>query len=149
MQHNPYTPPEAEVNDPVRHLPPRPPQVRNACRLVLVSMVLGLVTLLPGVRAQAPDEPDVPLSVILVLVALFGGLTIWLVAKTHAGRNWARWGLLAYLMFGWWIIGSDITEQFLSSPLAGLIDAVCIAMEAVAMWLLFFSKGASWFRASQ
>jgi len=143
---NPYAPPGSEVADPSRTMPPVPPAVRRACLLFLSSLALGLVTLLPGVRPVRPDDAAVPALFTLLVVLFFGGITVWLTWKLYRGRNWARWTMLAYVLFGWWIGASELTDDFLASPLAGLIDLVCIAIEAIGCWALFFGAGAGWYR---
>ncbi|HSW04964.1 hypothetical protein [Aquabacterium sp.] len=104
-----------------------------------------MFTLLTGIRPDAPGEEPVPAWVTAGIVMVFGGLTIWLAAKTHQGRNWARWALLGYLMLGWWLSSSELTEQFMRSPLVGFIDVLCIGMELAACGLLFGGQSAAWF----
>lgn len=145
MTPDPYVPPESEVANSSPQWPKAPKTVSHACRLVLASLLLGLVTLLPGIRPPRPDDADVPLAFTLGAVALFGGLTVWLVIEVWRGKLWARWGMLAYLGLGWLLGGGEVTDDFLRSPLLGTIDAVCIAMEGVACALLFFGAGAKWF----
>ena len=124
----------------------RPPDaVRKACLLILASLFLGLVTLIPGVQPVSPDAADTPLLVTIFVAALSIGLTVWLAVKVYDGRNWARWAMLAFLALGWWLDGSELTEDFIQSPLAGAIEAICIVMEAVACGYLFFGRGARWY----
>jgi hypothetical protein len=142
---NPFAPPNAEVADPPSDAPPPPREIRRACGLILVAMVLGLVTLLPGVRPERAGAEDVPAFVTFGLIVFFSGLTIWLALKIYRGSGWARWAMLAYLALGWWLAGSELQETFAGSPVSGLIDVVCIAMEAVACALLTLGNGARWF----
>jgi hypothetical protein len=145
MTPNPFAPPRAEVADP-SSTPSVPPQaVRRACRLVIASMLLGLVTLVPGVDVPAPDDVPVPFWVTLAIVAFFGGLTIWLVVSVLRGASWARWALLAFLMLGWVFTGLQFTNEFLRSPISGMIEIVCAALEVAACWMLFVGGGAAWF----
>jgi hypothetical protein len=143
MTPNPFAPPRAEVADPPPQQPP--PAVRRACRLVVASMVLGLVTLLPGIAAPVPDDAQVPLFITLAIVAFFGGLTIWLTVAVSRGVHWARWALLAYLALGWVLSGMQFTDEFMRSPISGMIEIVCVVMELVASAMLFFGSGARWF----
>ena len=142
---NPYAPPGTEVADPAAAQ--APPAVRRACILFLTSLALGLVTLLPGVRPAPAEDAAVPAAFTFFVVLFFGGLTVWLTWKLYRGRNWARWAMLAYVLFGWWMGTSELTDDFLASPVAGMIDIVCIAIEAVACWSLFFGAAAGWYRA--
>jgi hypothetical protein len=147
MTPNPYAPPDAEVADVTSLRPPTPRAVGNACRLIIASLVLGIVSLLPGIRVPRPDDPQVPLAFTLGSVVVFGGLTLWLALEVWRGKRWARWVMLAYLVLGWWLGAGDMSDDFLRSPLLGTLDAVCILLEAIACALLFFGAGARWFAA--
>jgi hypothetical protein len=47
----------------------------------------------------------------------------------------------------WWLAAQQIGDLFDQSPVAGLISAICIAMEMAAVWLLFVGAGAGWYGA--
>jgi len=143
---NPFRPPEAEVADAGPGLGPMPRGVRLACTLVLLSLVVGAVTLLPGVRPEPPGAEPVPFLFTLAVLLVFGGLTVWLVKVVERGRNWGRWALLAYLALGWWLGIDQITEDFALSPLVGFVDMGCIVVEMVAAVLLFWGAAGRWFR---
>lgn len=145
MTPNRYAPPGADVADPDTAPPPR--AVQRACRLVIASLLLGLFTLVPGVAAKAPDDVPVPFLVTLALLAIFGGLTVWLVVNVHRGVNWARWALLVYLVLGWVLVGMQFNDEFMRSPISGMIEVACFALEVAACWLLFVGGGAAWFAA--
>ena len=145
MTPNPYAPPRAEVGDPASRPPTSPAAVRRACLLVLASMALGWVTLLPGVSVTLPDDPTIPFVISLAIVAFFSALTIWLVLATGRGARWGRWALLAYLILGWVLTGMQLNDEFLRSPLSGMIEIVCVVIELAACGLLFFGSGARWF----
>ena len=147
MTPNPYAPPESDVADVKRSRPPVPRAVGNACRLILASLVLGLISMLPGIRVPRPDEADVPLAFTFGSIAVFGGLTLWLALEIWRGKHWARWAMLAYLVLGWWLGAGDMGDDFLRSPLLGALDAVCIVLEIIACLLLFFGEGGRWFAA--
>jgi hypothetical protein len=147
MARNPFAPPGAEVADPVsRQLPP-PVQVKRACQMIVGTLVVGVITLFPGVRVPRPDEPSVPVVFSLVFLAVLVGLTILFTARIMQGRNWARWAMLAYLATGWILIGPELADDFYRSPIAAIVDAVTIPVEATACWLLFTGAGAQWFAA--
>jgi hypothetical protein len=119
--------------------------VRIACQLILGSLVFGLLTLVPAIHGVRPDEAPTPIEGMLLSIVVFGGLTVWLALLTYRGLNWARWALLAYLILGWWMGAEDMTQDFIHSPLAGMINLACMGMEVVAAGLLFVGRGARWF----
>ncbi|MEO8923501.1 MAG: hypothetical protein ABI330_11880 [Caldimonas sp.] len=145
MTPNPFAPPRAEVANPLSSQPGSPRAVRRACWLVVLSMFLGMALLVPGVAAPSADDATVPFFITLAVAAFFGGLTIWLAVAVARGTSWARWALLAYLALGWVLSGLQFTDEFLRSPVAGMIEVVCVAMEFAACGMLFFGSGAAWF----
>jgi hypothetical protein len=147
MPPDPFAHPSADAADANAPRPPAPRAVRIACRLVIASLALGLVGLLPDIRLPRPEEAAAPLTFTVGSIVVFGGLTIWLAVEVLRGKPWARWAMLAYLALGWWLGAGDLGDDFLRSPVLGIIDAVCIVMEALACYLLFFGEGARWFAA--
>jgi hypothetical protein len=147
MTPDPFVPPTAPLADADPSRPPRPPAVNLACRLIIASLALGIVSLLPGIHLPRADDPVVPLAYTLGAVLVFGGLTVWLAIEVLRGTPWARWAMLAYLALGWWLGTGELNDDFMRSPVLGVIDAACIALEAVACGLLFSGTGAQWFAA--
>ena len=147
MSRNPFAPPGAEVADPVSRQLPAPPQVKLACQMIIATLVVGIITLFPGVREPAAADAEVPLLFTLVLIVVFGGLTLLLASRILQGRNWARWAMLAYLGAGWALAGPNLADDFYLSPIAAIIDAISIPVEAVACWMLFTGAGGQWFAA--
>lgn len=142
---NPYRPPTTELRDPPpASAGPPPAAVRIACGLVLVSLAVGVLTMLPGVRQPEAEAPGSAIA-LLVAYALFGALTLWLTRRTWQGRHWARWALLAYLAFGWALYALSLTDEMVAAPMAALVNTVCVAIELAACGLLFFGAGARWF----
>jgi hypothetical protein len=147
MARNPFAPPGAEVADPVSQQLPTPPQVKLACQMIIATLVVGVITLFPGVREPAAGDAEVPFLFTLVLVAVFGGLTLLLASRILQGRNWARWAMLVYLGAGWALAGPSLADDFYLSPIAAVIDAISIPVEAIACWMLFTGAGGQWFAA--
>lgn len=146
MSLNPYAPPESQVT--AVQPPWSPPKaVSRACWLILAALLIGIVSLLPGIRPVRPDEAEVGLGFTAGIVLVFGGITVWLAIEVWRGKPWARWAMLAYLALGWLLGGGALSEDFQRSPLAGSIEAACMAMELAACGLLFFGEGAKWFAA--
>jgi len=147
MTPDPFAPPTAEVAEVNTSRPPMPRAVSLACRLIMASLALGIVSLLPGIRPPRPDDPLVPLAYTIAAVVVFGGLTIWFAIEVLRGRPWARWVMLAYLVLGWWLGAGELNDDFLRSPVLGVLDVVCIVLEVAACGLLFSGAGARWFAA--
>lgn len=151
MAQNPYEPPEAPVADPVAANVPRPPEVALACRILWIVFVLGFVTLLPSIRGEWWMSPGLSgddasglaagLVMALILSALFAYFVWWI----SRGRNWARWALLAYLIFGLLVMVADFPRSISETPIAAVLDVVMAIAEVWACHLLFRGPGAAWF----
>jgi hypothetical protein len=145
MARNPFAPPGAEVADPASTQPAPPGQVKRACQLFAGTLVVGVISMFPGIRVSPPEEAEVPVLATLVVVVLFSAITIWLIMRILQGRNWARWAMLVYLGAGWLFIGPELADEFYRSPISAIVDAICIPVEAAACWLLFTGAGGQWF----
>jgi hypothetical protein len=140
-----YAPPTAEVADPKLESFVVPTRVLRACQMFVASTLLGLVTLLPGAAAPAQEWSWLSFGTALVVLLLFGGLTIWLTVKIYRGRNWARWTMLIYLAPSWALGAMQFSEDFMRSPVMGIVILIATIVEVVACGLLFFGGGARWF----
>lgn len=152
MAQNPYEAPEAHVADPVVVTAPRPSEVALACRILWIVFVLGFLTMLPAIRGEwwlvystGSDDGEAGLVAGLVMAVIFGGLFATFVWYTGRGRNWARWALLAYLIFGWIVLVTDFPRSISTTPVAAFLDLVMAVVEVWACRLLFRGPGAAWF----
>ncbi len=152
---NPYQPPNAVVEDEPALRLPQPPLIALACRILWINLAVGLFSLLPVVRgywwidAEGRVPVAVTLGIGLVMIVLFGGLYAVCVHFTGHRRNWARWMLLAFLAFGWYMNLGEIAETAVKTPFAALIDVGSFFAEVVACCLLFISRDAGWFRKQE
>jgi hypothetical protein len=125
-----------------------PTSVQRSCRLVIISMFLGLLTLVPSISAMPPDARSAAaIGIVLVAAAIFAGLTVWLTVKVYRGRNWARWSMLLFLGSTWLAGAMQFSDQFTESPVVGTIELIANAIEMFACWLLFFEADARRFFA--
>jgi hypothetical protein len=144
---NPYRPPQSSVADtddaPRR---PRPPGVTRAVTAFWIAWVLGLVSLLPGVREGIWADADVPLAFSMTLGALLAGFSAWLIVMTSRGRNWARWTLVIYTAVTWLLLLTDPDALSAQGTLAVAFDFATLAVEIYACCLVLFGQGVEWFR---
>lgn len=128
-----------------------PRGIARACRLLLLSMALGVVALAPSISGHWWASPDssVPDSIALAFSLSFtlAGLALYalLIYLTYTRRNWARWALLAFLTFGWILLVKDFSRLQSDTPMAALWNAASMALELVACYLLFLGRDAAWF----
>jgi hypothetical protein len=140
-----FKPPQSPVD--VTRAPDEraPVSVRNACALILIALVLGYGTLLPGIRAP---QPEMSMGLFLfeaVWVIFFSWLTYWLTRLLRRRSNAARWATLVLLAIGWALMLATLQDEFNRSPMYVVIQVAASAIEAVAIWLLFTGVGAKWF----
>ena len=150
MDKNPYRPPGAPVADDI-DAAPRPPQVTLACRNLWFSMAVGLLSLLPMFRGEwwvdqeGKIASSAALTAGLIMMVLFTAIYLTLIQSVLKRRNWARWTLLAFLVFGWMMQVPEFPKTIAAAPLAAAVDVTCLLIELWACYLLFLSPGAKWF----
>lgn len=137
-----FTPPTAPVADVPAEPPPQP--VVIACGLLVLSLVLGFVSLGLEVRGAPMETPFILVGAVVMLPLL--ALYLWLVVMLWRRRGWARWAVLAFVAAGWLMLLLDQTG--VEGPLQAtmIVDGVCAVAELVAMGLVFLGPGARWFR---
>lgn len=144
MSPNPFAPPNSNLTRPPDAPAVVPREIFNAIYLLTVSWVLGLLTLLPGIRVERPEDAEVPLIVIVLWVGFISALMFWFLYSLYRRRNWARWAILALCALGWWSTGTDLQENFTQSPLHALIEIVSVALDLAACRLFLLGDGARW-----
>lgn len=155
MSHNPYGAPGSEVRDPDQtEEPVKPAQVRWACRLLWLALVLSMALLLPRIGELWLDYQDFGESLALMAVTIWiavnvvvngiYALLVWLISRR---KNWARWGLLVYGVSNLWMVVVMLKAPSYDDPVSAYIAwGLTLAAEFWALWLLFFGTGARWFK---
>jgi hypothetical protein len=140
-----YAPPATSVADPERVplLAARPQQVRVAVALLWASFVLGIVAwLLSSLR-----DPETGFSVlVLVITGLLFAFSVLLNVMVYRGRNWARVVVLVFVALAGLLLLAPIEEASSPSMAEQVINLVTIALECVAMFLVFTQPGSLWFK---
>lgn len=122
-----------------------PCQVINACRLLAASFTLGLLAL-PSILLDFPDsEQNTLMSFLAVFIVLYGVFVTLLVIKLCAGRNWARWATALLVVIGIYMIIESLADNWQKHRFLAVMDMVSIAIEVVAVWLLFAAQSNQWF----
>lgn len=142
---NPYRAPASKVETHSVDAPP-PPSVTRAVWLLWASMIVGILSMVPGVRRGIWDEIDGAAMIAMVVIAfVLYALLAALIALTHRRHNWARWVLLALLVLEWMLMLAEPESTLAQGPLAVAIDAVISAAELLACYLLFTGAAREWF----
>jgi hypothetical protein len=143
MTRGPYAPPSARVADRAIENIPRPRQVTIAVALLWVSLVLGLPT---WVLSASRDPETAFHPAFIVFMAIVFLLSAALNILIHRGRNWARILLLVLVVIAGALLLVPVDEPVPAGVLENTLTAVSLALDAVALYLLFTPPGASWYR---
>jgi hypothetical protein len=125
-----------------------PTNVRNFFWLNVLSLLLGVITAtltahtIAAMATAAGHGPDFVI-VIRVFVVVVMLLILWLIAFKR--QNWARWLWLALFVLGTpGYIG--LFKNLFGISLAGAISLAQVALQIVALYLVFTGNAAVWFR---
>ena len=143
--HTPYRPPKSRVSDPPepQQLLPKPLQVRVAVGLLWLSIALALPSMyLEVVRAESPAVG----VVVVVLMSVVLAFAAFLNVQISRGRNWARITLLVLLVISW-VVSFIPDETRAVSTVESAMSVISAVVDVAAIYLLFTSPGALWFRS--
>ena len=132
-----YSPPQAAVEDPPEvQRGERPRNVSLAMKLLWASFALGIPSAVHGYL----DTPAWWFVAVTLLVTTFA---VFLYLKLASGRNWARIVLTALVALGSLARAAPAEPRLV---VLQVLDFSCLALELVAVWLLFTRDAAAWFR---
>jgi hypothetical protein len=142
MDHNPYSPPQTEVREPVapEDAIPRPRQVTWAVWCFWTELVLGV----PQFILQLSD-PEIRRYLVptLVTIGILSVLQVWVIYKISTRRNWARYvSLVATVLSALMVLGSWGTTSFG----AVTFSVIGLLLDCAALFLLFTHPGKDWFK---
>ena len=146
-----YAPPRADVADltvPDALLAARPRSVAWACGLMLVSIAVGLVSLLPFVDPPLPGEPVAMTALIWGTTFAFTAVELWLLRCVWHRRNWARWVMVALTAVGIALGIPVISEDWTRSPLVAGLGIASTIVSALGAALLVVGASARWFEGT-
>ena len=158
MNHNPYAPPVAAVEDVQPSAPAeRPRNVTLAVRLLWLAIFAGL----PGaIYGMFNDElpPGVSRAIVtvasLIMYALLYALMSWLIGAAGKGRHWARVThavLISLNVLGVVWLAPKVIHNPAFAPLLKSIYNIVVyllqtAMDVVAVVLLFTPSANAWYK---
>jgi cell division protein FtsW (lipid II flippase) len=151
---NPYSPPEAPVNDGSPDRPPaqRPHQIVWASWMMWASLIVGIASLYfvgdvmdETLADFSEDERGMARVFMIVALALTAALYLWFIDRMRAGRNWARIVLLVFTLLGFM---SELTpgESPEMPPAWIAMRMLDVLLQIGALALMFTRPGSEWFR---
>ena len=142
MDHNPYSPPQTEVREPVapEDAIPRPRQVTWAVWCFWTELALGV----PQFFLQLSNgEIRQYLIATLVTIGVLSALQAWVIYKISTRRNWARYvSLVATVLSA--VMGLGGSSTMSSGTL--IICVIGLLLDCAALFLLFTRPGKDWFK---
>jgi len=142
MDHNPYSPPQTEVREPVapEDTIPRPMQVTWAVRCFWTELALGV----PQFILQLSNgEIRQYLVITLITIGVLSALQAWVIYKISTRRNWARYvSLVATVLSALMGLGGSSTMN----PGSLTIMVIGLLLDCAALFLLFTRPGKDWFK---
>ena len=150
MTDDPFRAPKARLSDADTgpDLAARPASVTLACRLLWATLIIGALSMIPGVRTglwSGVGENAGAGAFALGFIVAMTVLEAWLIRLVSHGRGWARWLLLAYLLAGWLMTFSDFSATIDQGMVAVIVDLVSGVAEMIAIGLLFLGRGRAWY----
>lgn len=121
----------------------RPSAVKNAVRLLCLTIAIGIIRGLANSLDSATSPDPAHSLVFLVIVFTFIG---YIVAKINEGANWARFTFLILFILG---IYSELltfyTSEFTGSVFLGYVILAQIGLQFAALILMFGQPASPWF----
>jgi hypothetical protein len=141
---NPFKPPASNVER-TQIKAPKPPSVVLAIRLLWASLVVGAISLLPGIRLSTWEGDAFSIAVVVGSTVFFTMVYAALIVFIARRKNWARVLLIVMVMLGWIAMAAD-SSWLDEGPVAASLDAAMGLVEAYACYLLAFGAGRRWFK---
>ena len=148
MSGNPYTPPNAEVQDAASDgtVLKRPRQVVHAVRMLWVSLIMSIPLSMREFQDAAAEGNSGFLF--YFIIALFA-ISVVINLYVYRGSNWARTLLLVFNILNVLSFAGAMNE-ILRYPTGDLVAlAASMALDLAALVLLYTRPGALWFRRFQ
>jgi len=124
-----------------------PSNVARFEQLMYLSLGIGvIISVLQFSYFESRTGAGFVLLVQAIVLAVFV-LFIWLIARRRA--NWARWTLLVMFLLGLILFVPIVRETLQRSPLVAGLNITQLALQAVALYLVFTGNAVDWFKSRQ
>jgi hypothetical protein len=145
MDRNPYSPPQTDVRETVQPdtAGPRPARVSLAVRLFWIEFGLSVVQVGSDLYSAADDFAR---YAALIGAVLSLPAEAWVIYKIARRRNWARFVALGAVVVSALLWFVAIRQGISADPVTGIMGAVELAIDAIALYLLFANPGRQWFK---
>jgi len=125
--------------------PPREVQLAIKLSWLSVGLRVLVVPLLFGRMVKIGLSGSMLVAAIVVSVLVLS-LTVWLIRKISARRNWARMTLAVMVLLSIPYFATTLSTSFGMSFIAGVLFLLAYGTKYLAAALLFVGRSTSWFR---
>lgn len=121
----------------------RPPSVSRGLLLLYASLGIALIrSAMEFPRLAQVSSLGFAVSVQVVVFATFVGLLFFIARR----KNWARIVFLVIFILGVPLSVGPLLDSISGTPISGVLGLLQVALQVVALVLLFRSEAAAWFR---
>lgn len=120
----------------------RPSAVKNAYRLICISLAIGIVRGLINVLDPAISHDPTFSLITLVIVFTFIG---FIAAKINEGVNWARYTFLVLFILGLYVEVLTLSSALTGGEFTGYVILAQIGLQFAALLLMFGQPASHWF----
>jgi len=120
----------------------KPSNVERAT--ILMWIVMGL-SALSSVLNFSFVSSQTGVAFALFTMGFTYAFMIFFYVKLAAGKNWARWTLLVFMIGGLLISVSTLPTEWSRSPLSVLLGLVVMALQIYILYLVFTPTASPWF----
>ncbi|AHF07033.1 hypothetical protein DESME_08105 [Desulfitobacterium metallireducens DSM 15288] len=121
----------------------RPKEVEYAIKLLLTSLVFGVVAGFTNISASTDNDYLIIYSYIILLGLLFNGYFVY---KISQNRNWARKFYIVFTLLSLIYYVPQWVTLFTSVPFNGLLQMVNILIQLSAVYFLLHKGAKEWFQ---
>ena len=143
--HNPYSPPQTEVREPLDpdHAAPRPRRVTLALWFLWAEFALSVTQSVMQLGAMTGQRF---FGYVVVLTAAVLIAEVVVIYKLASRRNWARYVTLIVTVLGLLQFIRVLTQGQQVDPIVGTLEALQLVLDGIALFLLFTSPARQWYK---
>ena len=141
---SPYTPPSSNVTD-VTPERSKPRQVRWAVKLLWIDLMLSVPAAFLSYQRGADQYDGAGAAIAVALTAALFALAAFVIVNLDRGFNWAR--IIQVVLVGLALLMMSVPGNDLAppAPIETVLEYVTLALEIIALYLVFTRPGTSWY----
>jgi hypothetical protein len=126
----------------------QPTSVRRAAKLLWVSLAVGLLATAVS-DYWYPLPPAEFVWVVGLQVVVIAGVYAGLIVLATKRHNWARWGLVIFLVITWMNLVLGLPSLISQGYATAFSTGLSTILESYGVYLLFTTESAQWFARAQ